>query len=111
MKIKISKQWRNYAPLGRSSFTSSENSIFMNPCLQKAFDITQDAFICDTMSQKIHQLVLIYVVKEASNIGLYNVFRTFLFYGLVQCPQCIMASSIRAKTVRVFYEILLIDGL
>jgi len=111
MKIDVRKQWRYNSTLWGASVTDPKNSILLDACLEKTFDVTQDAFVCYAMSQKFHQLVLVNSIEETSYIGFYNIFCPSTFNGLVQHSQGIVATPFRAKSVRVVYEILLIDAL
>ena len=83
----------------------------MNTGLEEAFDVTQDAFVADTVGHKGHQLVLVHVVEEATYVGFDEMMGQAAFDSLAWRSQCIMTASSWPKSVRVVYEVLLIDRL
>jgi hypothetical protein len=111
MKIDICEQRRDHSTLRGASITDSENSILLDSCLKKTLDVTQDAFIRYPMSQKLHQPVLVNSIEETSYISFYNIFCPSTFNSPVQHSQGIMATTVRPESVRVVYEVLLIDTL
>ena len=81
MKIDVREQRTDDTPLRGASFTGSKSSIFLYPRYEEAFDVTQDAFISNTVTQKVHQVVLVYVVEEATYVGFNDVVDLSAFDG------------------------------
>ena len=99
MKIDVRQQRADDAPLRGTSITGPEGSVCMNTRLEEAFDVTQNAFIGNAVTEKFHQAVVIHVVEEAMYIGLDDMVDLSAFDGFAQRTQCIVTAPFRSKSI------------
>ena len=74
-----------------ATFAVQEFSVFHNSSLQKLLDYLKKSFVSYIMRQHLHQLSVVYMIKEPSDICFYHIIRLPILYHLYDFPYCLMA--------------------
>jgi hypothetical protein len=109
MQVHISQHRRDQTALRRSPATVHQFPVFHDFRNQKPFHIPQKVLVLYVMLQKLHQPVMIHIVKEAFNVSLQDVIDIPIHNRLINESDHIVAASTRSKSIGARQKSTLID--
>ena len=65
---------------------------------QKPLYITQKIFVINIICEKLHHPVMIYIIKESSDVCFQHIINLSAHYHLIDICYCVMSTAIRAES-------------